>query len=86
MTFRELMKEKGFNQTRLSLQADVSQSNLSIYCNKREKLEASSLVTRMKIAKAFEMTLEEFEEILCLEPAKIIASNKQQGNYMIIEV
>ena len=86
MTFRELLAAKGFTQTRLSRKAGVSQSNLSIYCNYRDTLEASSMVTRLKIAEALDMTVEEFETTLELSPAVIVASNKQQGNYKIIEV
>jgi glycyl-tRNA synthetase alpha subunit len=33
MTFAELIKSKGFSQSKLSRVADVSQSNLSIYSN-----------------------------------------------------
>lgn len=86
MTFRELLKNKGFTQIRLSQVADVSQSNLSIYSNYRETLEASSIVTRMKISSALNMTLDEFEEVLNLEPATIAGSNKQHGKYKIIEL
>ena len=86
MTFRELLKQKGLTQTRLSQIADVSQSNLSIYCNYRETLEASSQITRLKLSHALGMTLEEFEDILDLEPSKLAGSNKQFGNYKIIEV
>lgn len=86
MTFRELLREKGFTQTRLSQVADVSQSNLSIYSNYRETLEASSVLTRTKIASALDMTLEEFEKTLNLEPATIVGSNKQHGKYIVIEV
>ena len=86
MTFRELLAAKGFSQSRLSREAGVSQSNLSIYCNYRNTLEASSMVTRLKISEALKMTVEEFEEVLGLDRAVIIASNKQQGNYKITEV
>ena len=86
MTFRELLKQKGFTQTRLSRIADVSQSNLSIYCNYRETLEASSQITRLKLSHALGMTLEEFEDTLDLEPSKLAGSNKQLGNYRVIEV
>lgn len=86
MTFRQLLKEKKFTQTRLSKMANVSQSNLSIYCNYRETLEASSKITRLRISKALGMTLNEFEKTLDLEPAKILGSNKQLGDYEIIEV
>lgn len=77
MDFRELLRQKGFTQTRLSQVAEVSQSNLSIYCNYRETLESSTLLTRQKISRALDMTLEEFEDLLQLEPAKLLASNKQ---------
>lgn len=77
MDFRELLRQKGFTQTRLSQVAEVSQSNLSIYCNYRETLESSTLLTRQKISRALDMTLEEFEDVLQLEPAKLLASNKQ---------
>ena len=84
MTFKELLNEKKFTQLRLSREANVSQSNLSIYSNYRDTLENSSQITRLKISKALGMTLGEFEEILNLEPAKIIATNKQQGDYIVI--
>lgn len=86
VSFRELLAAKGFSQSRLSREAGVSQSNLSIYCNYRDTLEASSMVTRLKISEALKMTVEEFEEVLGLAPAVIVASNKQQGNYKITEV
>ena len=87
MTFRELLKAKGFSQNKLSQIAEVSQSNLSIYCNYRETLEASSQITRIKISRALELTVEEFEEILGLEPSKIVGSNKQiTRGYKVIEV
>jgi transcriptional regulator with XRE-family HTH domain len=86
MTFRELLAKKGFTQLKLSRLAGVSQSNLSIYCNYRHTLEASSLVTRKKISEAMDMTIEEFEKILELEPATIVGTNKQQGRYKIVEV
>lgn len=81
MTFRELLREKGFTQTRLSQLADVSQSNLSIYCNYRQTLEASSELTRTKIAMALDMSLEDFEATLNLQPSQILASNKQKIRY-----
>lgn len=77
MDFRELLRRKGYTQTRLSEVAGVSQSNLSIYCNYRNTLEASSLLTRQRISQALDMTVEEFEMTLKLEPARILASNKQ---------
>ena len=84
MTFKELLNEKNFTQLRLSREADVSQSNLSIYSNYRDTLESSSQITRLKISKALNMTLKEFEEVLNLEPATIIATNKQQGDYIVV--
>jgi transcriptional regulator with XRE-family HTH domain len=86
MEFRELLRQKGFTQTRLSQVAGVSQSNLSIYCNYREALESSSMVTRLKIAKALDMTIDVFESVLHLEPATIVASNRQSGKYEVTEV
>lgn len=81
MTFRELLRDKDFTQTRLSQIAGVSQSNLSIYCNYRDRLEASSELTREKIAMALEMSLEDFEAVLILKPSQILASNKQKIRY-----
>jgi transcriptional regulator with XRE-family HTH domain len=86
MTFRELITTKGYSQLKLSRLAGVSQSNLSIYCNYRHTLEASSLVTRKRISEALDMTVEEFEKILQLKPATIVGTNKQQGRYKITEV
>lgn len=85
MTFKELMAEKGFSQTRLSKVSKVCQSNLSIYSNYREMLVSSSVISRMRISAALEMSLEEFEEILDLKPSKILATSKQEGNYTVIE-
>lgn len=83
MTFRELITIKGYTQLRLSQEAGVSQSNLSLYCNKREALEASTLVTRMKLSRTLELTLEQFEKLLELEPAKLLANNKQMGDFKV---
>lgn len=84
--FKELMKEKGYSQLALSKASGVAQSNLSLYCNYQYALEASTMITRLRLAKVFGITVEKFNEILGLEPAKIIASNKQVGTYEIIEV
>jgi len=81
--FKELMKLKGYTQTQLSKISGVAQSNLSIYCNHRETLEVSTMVTRARLAGAFSMTVKEFEEYLDLEPATLIASNKQTGNFTL---
>ena len=85
MTFAELIKSKGFSQSALSRIADVSQSNLSIYSNYRDTLEASSHLTRIKLSRALGMTLEEFEDVLGLEAAVILATAKQHGQYIIVE-
>jgi len=85
MTFAELIKSKGFSQSRLSRIADVSQSNLSIYSNYRDTLEASSHLTRIKLSRALGMTIDEFENVLELEAATILATSKQHGNYIIVE-
>lgn len=86
MTFKELIRSKGFTQTRLSQVSGVSQSNLSIYSNYRDTLEASSRITRMRLSEALGFSLAEFESILNLKPAKIAGTNKQMGNYEVIEV
>ena len=85
MTFAELIRSKGFNQSSLSRSADVSQSNLSIYSNYRDTLEASSNLTRIKLSSALGMSLDEFEDVLGLEAAKILATSKQHGDYIIVE-
>ena len=84
--FKDLMKSHGFTQLKLSEITGVAQSNLSIYCNYVGTIEASTMVTRMRLAKAFEMEVEEFEEYLDLPPATVIATSKQRGNYKIDEV
>jgi len=82
--FKELMKLKGYTQTQLSKISGVAQSNLSIYCNHRETLEVSTMVTRARLAGAFSMTVKEIlKNILDLEPATLIASNKQTGNFTL---
>jgi transcriptional regulator with XRE-family HTH domain len=86
MTFKELIRSKGFTQTRLSQVSGVSQSNLSIYSNYRETLESSSKITRLRLSEALGFSLDEFESILKLEPAKIAGTNKQLGNYELYEV
>ena len=86
MTFRELLKRKGFSQNRLSKVSGVSQSNLSIYCNYRETLEASTQLTRMKLSRAFGMELKEFEELLDLSDSQALASNRQTGDYKVVEI
>ena len=77
MTFRELLRQKGYTQTRLSQVSGVSQSNLSIYCNYRETLESSTTLTRRRLAGALEMSLEQFEKTLDLAPSNLLASNRQ---------
>jgi transcriptional regulator with XRE-family HTH domain len=74
--FKELMKENGFTQTKLSQISGVAQSNLSIYCNYINTLEASTMVTRMRLSKAFNMSVKEFDRYLNLAP----------GNYTLNEV
>lgn len=86
MEFKNLLTKYNFSQTRLSRISGVSQSNLSIYCNYRGRLEASSELTRAKLASAFNMTLNEFEKILGLERSKTLAHNRQdKGFFTIIE-
>lgn len=77
MTFRELLRQKGYTQTRLSQISGVSQSNLSIYCNYRETLESSTTLTRKRLATALDMSLEKFEKTLDLAPSNLLASNRQ---------
>ena len=84
--FRELMKSKGYSQLALSKLTGVAQSNLSIYCNYVGTIEASTMVTRLRLAKAFDMEVEEFEDYLNLPEATMIATSKQQGSYTIKEV
>lgn len=78
MNFRELLRQKGFTQTRLSQISGVSQSNLSIYCNYRRTLESSTRLTRLRLSNALEMSLEEFEKKLDLSPSSLLASNRQE--------
>jgi transcriptional regulator with XRE-family HTH domain len=77
MNFRELLRQKGYTQTRLSQVSGVSQSNLSIYCNYRETLESSTTLTRKRLAGALDMSLEQFEKTLDLAPSNLLASNRQ---------
>jgi transcriptional regulator with XRE-family HTH domain len=77
MNFRELLRQKGYTQTRLSQVSGVSQSNLSIYCNYRETLESSTTLTRKRLATALDMSLEQFEKTLDLAPSSLLASNRQ---------
>ena len=84
MTFRELLKQKGFSQNRLSKISGVSQSNLSIYSNYQETLEASTQITRLKLSEALSMTLEKFEEVLELEPSTLAGTNRQTGDYKVM--
>lgn len=77
MTFRELLRRKGYTQTRLSQVSGVSQSNLSIYCNYRETLESSTTLTRKRLASALDMSLDQFEKTLDLAPSNLLASNRQ---------
>lgn len=81
--FKELMKSYGFTQTALSKLSGVAQSNLSIYCNKIGTIEASTMVTRLRLADSFGMEVEEFEKILGLPPAELLATSKQKSEYKI---
>lgn len=76
--FAMLLKEHGFSQTSLSDLTGVSQSNISIYCNYQHHLEKSTVLTRIRLSKAFSMTLEQFEKVLELKPSKKLATNKQE--------
>ena len=84
--FRKLMKSKGYSQLALSKLTGVAQSNLSIYCNYVGTIEASTMVTRLRLSKAFGMEVEEFEDYLDLPAATMIATSKQQGHYTLKEV
>ena len=64
----------------------VAQSNLSIYCNYAGTLEASTMLTRLRLSKTFGMSVEEFDVYFGLPVATVVASNKQMGNYEVIEV
>lgn len=77
-SFGELLREFKFTQTRLSRMTGVSQSNISIYCNYQYHLENSTVLTRIRLSKAFNMTLQEFEKRLGLKPAEKLATNKQE--------
>ena len=82
----ELMKLKGFSQTKLSKVSNVAQSNLSIYCNKAHTIEASTMLTRLRLSKAFDMTVEDFEKYLGIDSTDLVASAKQRGDYTLYEV
>jgi len=84
--FKEYLKENNLSQLYLSKISGVAQSNLSIYCNHEGTLEASTMVTRLRLSKVFNMTMEEFNNYFNLSPALIVASNKQVGDYEVIEV
>jgi len=81
--FKELMQSHGFTQTALSKLSGVAQSNLSIYCNKVGTLEASTMLTRLRLANSFNMEVEEFEKILGLPPAELLATSKQKSEYIL---
>ena len=81
--FKLLMKLHGFTQTALSKLSGVAQSNLSIYCNYVGTLEASTMLTRLRLASSFNMEVEEFERILELPPAKLLATSKQVSEYTL---
>lgn len=85
--FKELLRKYNFSQSKLARISNVSQSNISEYCNKRSRLEASNQLTRLKLSRAFNMTLGEFEDLLRLKEAKTLAHNKQSdNNYTIVEL
>jgi plasmid maintenance system antidote protein VapI len=76
--FAELMKKYKYTQTKLSKISNVCQSNISIYCNYQKALESSTTLTRIRLSKAFQMTLQEFENALELKPSTKFATNKQE--------
>lgn len=76
--FAELLAERKLTQTKLSKIANVSQSNISIYCNYIEALESSTMITRVRLSRAFGMSLQQFEEALQLKPSLKISTNKQE--------
>jgi transcriptional regulator with XRE-family HTH domain len=84
--FKQYLRENRLSQLQLSKMSGVAQSNLSIYCNHDGTLESSTMITRLRLAKAFGMNQNEFDVYFELPPAKIIASNKQIGNYEVTEV
>ena len=84
--FKEYLKEKKLSQLHLSALSGVAQSNLSIYCNYAGTLEASTMLTRLRLSKTFGMTIEEFDAYFELPAATIVASNKQTGSYEVVEV
>jgi plasmid maintenance system antidote protein VapI len=77
--FGKLLQSRKLTQMQLSKMANVSQSNISIYCNYREALEASTVLTRIRLSNAFGMTLDEFEREMNLQPAIKVATNKQEA-------
>lgn len=84
--FKEYLKQKKLSQLHLSQLSGVAQSNLSIYCNYAGTLEASTMLTRLRLSKIFGMSVEEFDVYFGLPVATVVASNKQMGNYEVIEV
>lgn len=84
--FKEYLKQKKLSQLHLSQLSGVAQSNLSIYCNYAGTLEASTMLTRLRLSKTFGMSVEEFDVYFGLPAATVVASNKQMGNYEVIEV
>lgn len=84
--FKEYLKQKKLSQLHLSQLSGVAQSNLSIYCNYAGTLEASTMLTRLRLSKTFGMSVEEFDVYFGLPVATVVASNKQMGNYEVIEV
>ncbi len=79
--FAKMLASRKISQNKLSKLANVSQSNLSIYCNKQNALESSSLITRMRIANALGLSLADFEKELGIQPSAIIATQKQKSGY-----
>jgi plasmid maintenance system antidote protein VapI len=79
--FGKLLYDKKFTQMELSRLANVSQSNISIYCNYRDALEASTTLTRIRLSKAFNMTIQEFESKMNLKPSIKVATNKQEATH-----
>lgn len=75
--FNDLLIEFGYSQSQLKRISGVAQSNISTYCRSREALESSTLITRLRLSKAFNMSLGHFEKIMELKPAAMVANNKQ---------
>ena len=84
--FKQYLKDNKLSQLYLSKITGVAQSNLIIYGNYEGTLEVSTMVTRLRLSKAFGMTINEFDTYFELPPASIVASNKQGGKYEVIEV